>query len=63
MFQDGKTAEDLAYGEQHEVIVSLLGKLKKVTRNHTHTHTHLSVSVTSETVLFDLNAGEGKEKT
>lgn len=28
--QDGKTAEDLASTDQHEHIVSLLGKLKKV---------------------------------
>lgn len=28
--QDGKTAEDLAYADQHEPIFSLLGKLKKV---------------------------------
>lgn len=28
--QDGKTAEDLAYADQHELIVALLGKLKKV---------------------------------
>lgn len=28
--QDGKTAEDLAYADQHELIVVLLGKLKKV---------------------------------
>jgi len=28
--QDGKTAEDLAHSEQHELIISLLGKLKKV---------------------------------
>lgn len=28
--QDGKTAEDLAHADQHELIVSLLGKLKKV---------------------------------
>lgn len=33
--QDGKTAEDLAHSDQHELIVSLLGKLKKVA-NHTH---------------------------
>lgn len=34
--QDGKTAEDLAYADQHELIVSLLGKLKKV-KSDTHT--------------------------
>ncbi|TNN48699.1 Death-associated protein kinase 1 [Liparis tanakae] len=28
---DGKTAEDLAHSEQHELIISLLGKLKKDT--------------------------------
>lgn len=36
--QDGKTAEDLAHTDQHELIVSLLGKLKKVTSG-THMHT------------------------
>lgn len=36
--QDGKTAEDLAYADQHELVVSLLGKLKKVKLTHT-THT------------------------
>lgn len=33
--QDGKTAEDLAHTDQHELIVSLLGKLKKVKKWHT----------------------------
>lgn len=32
--QDGKTAEDLAHADQHELIVSLLGKLKKVKNNY-----------------------------
>lgn len=41
--QDGKTAEDLAYKDQHEPIVSLLGKLKKVQTN-THTLTFLNFS-------------------
>ena len=38
--QDGKTAEDLASTDQHEHIISLLGKLKKV-KQRTHTHTIL----------------------
>lgn len=38
--QDGKTAEDLAYADQHEPIVSLLGKLKKV-KGDTYTKMYL----------------------
>lgn len=38
--QDGKTAEELANADQHEQIVSLLVRLKKVKRQ-THAHPHM----------------------
>lgn len=48
--QDGKTAEDLAYADQHEPIVSLLGKLKKV-KGDTRTQNNLSINVTGRAIL------------
>lgn len=61
VFQDGKTAEDLAYAEQHEVIVSLLGKLKKVTKK-SHTHTPVcKCDKWNRYIWFKCRGGEGKD--
>lgn len=58
--QDGKTAEDLASTDQHDSIISLLGKLKKVkNKNYSDSLTVLIIRIYSS---VSMQFREEKEK-